>query len=365
MKRLLAATTLLLVLVSAVNSQILQVYPGDITNNGIVNNLDFLQLGMAYNFAGPARDSGSLDFTPQNVEPWSYHFPSGQNMAYADCNGDGFVNYFYDAFPLYTNYGMERSTNVIPDVFPAGLPGVDPQLMFDHAAAPSQVTGGQMIRLPIVLGTIDNPVEDLYGLAFSVYIDPLIIDANNVLLDFNQNSFANPDNDRIWLYKKVSDEQIDVAWVRTDKNQKSGYGPIGYADFVIIVDIVAQQPQQYPIRIENIETMDKFGNYSPIAGDTLTLTVPADSNVSATNTPLINHSMSLFPNPTSDRVYIRSIEPIHRVALIDMLGQQIWSSSVSEKTEVETLLPKVPAGNYMLRVETSRGTLFKKLQIQQ
>ena len=139
---------------------------------------------MAYNFAGPARDPVLWIFTPKMLNHGRTISPSGQNMAYADCNGDGFVNYFYDAFPLHQlRYGA-RSTNVIPDVFPAGLPGVDPQLMFDHAAAPSQVTGGQMIRLPIVLGTIDNPVEDLYGLAFSVYIDPLIIDANNVLLDF-------------------------------------------------------------------------------------------------------------------------------------------------------------------------------------
>lgn len=343
--------------------QTLQVYPGDVTNNGVVNNLDFLHLGMAYNFAGPARDSIDLAFAPQPATPWSFQFANGLNMTYADCNGDGVVNYYYDAFPLYSYYGQQRSSGVTPDVFVPGLPNVDPSLRFNHAVAPTQVQGGQLVSLPIELGDTDNPAEDLYGIAFSMFVDPLLIDANSIMFNLAETSWANPDNDRIWMYKKVSNQQVDVAWVRTDKNQKRGSGRIGVVDFVIIVDVVALQQQQFPVRIEHIKMMDKFGNYAAIAGDTLWLTVPPDSAISGTHTTPAGPQVSVMPNPANDKIFIRATDNIKSVVMVDLLGQIVWNDHTPQGAQTEIILPNIPAGTYLLRIETEKGTTFRKLQI--
>jgi hypothetical protein len=363
MKWIQAIAILSFLKIGTLSAQSLQVYPGDVTNNGVVNNLDFLHLGMAYNYAGPARISASQIFEPQAAFPWSYQFANGLNMAYADCNGDGVVNYYYDAFPLYTNYGLQRNNGITPDVFIAGVPDVDPPLRFDHAAAPAQVQGGQLLNLPIELGTIDNPAEDLYGIAFSMIIDPMLIDANTVMFDLSESSWANPDNDRIWMYKKVSSQRIDVAWVRTDKNQKRGFGKIGSVGFVIIVDILPLQ-QTFPISIENIKMMDKYGNYATVAGDTLWLTVPPDSAVAGTHTVSNDPQVSVMPNPANDRMLIRASETITGVVLADLLGQIVYTNHTIQSSFTELTLPNLPSGTYLLRIETEKGTSFRRLQIQ-
>jgi hypothetical protein len=363
MKWIFTITILVCIKTGLLVGQTLEVYPGDVTNNGEVNNLDFLHLGMAYNFAGPARDSSSQLFEPLPVLPWSYYFANGQNMAYADCNGDGVVNYYYDAFPLYTNYGSVRNTGVQPDLFFPGLPGIDPVLGFDHAAVPNQVQGGQLISLPLELGTMANPVEDLYGIAFSMIVDPQYIDANSVMFNLSELSWANPDNDRIWMYKKVSNQRVDVGWVRTDKNQRWGSGKIGSVDFVIIVDILPLQ-QQFPVYFENIKMMDKFGNYSTVAADTIWLNTMADSTVSSIHTASYEPPVSVMPNPAQDKILVRATEPITGLMLSDVLGQIMWQDHSEQGTLTQINLPDIPAGTYLLRIETDSGLIFKRLQIQ-
>lgn len=343
-------------------AQSLIVYPGDVTNNGVVNNLDFLHLGIAYNYAGPPRDSALSVFTPQQATPWMYSFADGRNLAYADCNGDGFVNYYYDAFPLYTNYGLQRSGNVTPDVFIAGLQGVDPPLRFDHAAAPASVGGGQLITLPVELGSAALPAEDVYGVAFSLYFDPALIEPNSVMFNFNETSWANPDNDRIWMYKKVANNRVDVAWVRTDRNQKNGFGRIGYLDFVIVVDIIPYQSQQFPMELRDMKLMDKFGNYATVAGDTLWLTVPSDSALSGAHAPLREPRVSIMPNPATTEVLLHCAEEMERVRLTDLLGKLVLDKDV-QGTEAMLNLQALPDGIYQLRIETEHGTAFSKLEI--
>lgn len=340
----------------------LVVYPGDVTNNGVVNNLDFLHLGLAYNFAGPARDSSAQNFAPLPVDPWSYQFPGGLNMAYADCNGDGFVNYFFDVFPLYTHYGLQRDSNVLEDVFVPGLYGVDPPLMFDSAAVPALVLQGQKITIPIQLGTAELPAEDLYGIGFSVKLSPAVFAVDQTAFNFSQTSWANPDNDRIWMSKKVASDRIDVGWVRTDRNQKRGYGEIGYADFVIIIDVVGLQ-QASPIVIERIKMMDKFGNYSTVAGDTIWVNVAPDALLTSDN--LREESqVVIFPNPVNKRLSIQSSENIRSITLIDMLGKVVLEEHCKPNTFADLDLPKLPAGIYLIRIETDLGLVFRRVHIQ-
>ena len=50
-------------------------YPGDATNNGEVNGIDALYLGIAYGITGAPRDNAETDWTPQDItELWGYFF---------------------------------------------------------------------------------------------------------------------------------------------------------------------------------------------------------------------------------------------------------------------------------------------------
>ena len=341
--------------------QSLTVWPGDVTNNGVVNNVDFLHLGLAYNYIGPARDSVNSSWLPQQVSPWAGQFANGVNYAYADCNGDGIVNYFYDAFPIYVHYGKVHGL-VTPDVFVPGTPGVDPPFQFDDSALPAQVSGGQQITLPLTLGSAALPMEDFYGIAFSIIVDRDFVDVDQVSLNFNQASWANPDNDRIFSVNRVTSERLDVGWVRIDHNEKSGYGPIGEASFIVIDDVVSVQ-QQFMLRIDSIRVIDRFGNQTAVAGDTLLVTVSADPTASSeTPGPSRRSTLSVQPNPASDGIAVEAPETMRELILHDASGRVVMHLQ-PDLRRFYCPLPAVPGGLYFLQVQTDRGIYFEYIVI--
>ncbi|MEZ4921431.1 MAG: hypothetical protein R2792_20215, partial [Saprospiraceae bacterium] len=219
-------------------AQQVTVFPGDANNNGVVNNVDVLYIGMAHGFIGPARDSslGNFPFEPVSAEAWPFTFDNGVNYAHADCDGDGYIHYLYDLFPILFNYNQSNPIFSNPETFNPGIPGIDPPIFFDTTNIPAAINGTQIISLPIVLGTEDQPVDDLYGIAFSIITDGEFAPATEVEIDLSDPSWANTDGDNFYMYVPIDENRIDVAWTRTDQNMKSGFGPIGRADFIIIID---------------------------------------------------------------------------------------------------------------------------------
>ncbi len=74
------------------------VYPGDTDNNGIVDALDVLPIGVYFFESGTPRETG-FDWSPYNVLPWET-IPA----TYADANGDGVVNEV-DIIGIGVNWG--------------------------------------------------------------------------------------------------------------------------------------------------------------------------------------------------------------------------------------------------------------------
>jgi hypothetical protein len=349
--------------VVVLQSQTIKVWPGDANNNGVVNNLDFLYLGLGYNYFGSARDSINVNWSAQTAQPWnlllnsaSSNFP---NLAYTDCNGDGIVNYNYDAFPIYVHYGLTHDT-VNQEIFIQGLPGIDPKLALDSSALPVTVQSGQQLNLPIVLGSSDLPVNDLYGLAFTVFVDPDFVDADQVQISFNEISWANPDNDRIFSVYRVSPERLDVAWVRTDHNDRNGFGKMGKFNFIVIDDVVDLQ-SQFNIRIENIKMIDKYGNESTAEGDTLTITVQPDALLDDDNLRN-NQFLHIYPNPAKEQINVDSRQNIEQLALINTLGQRVltvFPQQLKTVLDVSGLF----SGIYLLEVHSEKGVRLEKIQI--
>ena len=69
-----------------------EVWPGDINNNGTVNNVDLLYWGIAQGSAGLPRDEEGTDWGAYSIDDlWGQTFSNGLDYAYADCDGNGFV----------------------------------------------------------------------------------------------------------------------------------------------------------------------------------------------------------------------------------------------------------------------------------
>ncbi|MCC6461214.1 MAG: T9SS type A sorting domain-containing protein [Saprospiraceae bacterium] len=353
--RLIISFTIALVPAS-LRAQGLQVWPGDANNNGVVNHVDLLQVGLAYNYFGPARDSTFVGWQAQTAPAWTQTAGSGPNAAYADADGNGLVNYFYDAFPIFVHYGFTHGT-VQPDVFPQGLPGIDPPLFLDESALPPQVLHGMALSLPLQLGTGALPVEDLYGLAFSLHVDPQFVDVDEVEVNLGPVSWANPDNDRIYSAYRASSSRLDVAWVRTDHNDRSGFGPMGTVSIVIIDNVVSVQ-EEFQLRIDSILLVDRFGNLSTVAGDTLTISInPGQST--GTQDPGAK-AFRAWPNPLGQTLHLRARSDIRMATLFDALGRPV-ASLEPNTPDAEWPLPVLPAGVYWLELRTDDQLFRQKM----
>lgn len=330
----------------------LTVWPGDVNNNGVVTNVDFLSLGLAYNFFGPQRAEVNSDFEAQEATPWGFSFSNGVNFAYADCNGDGLINYIYDAFPIYVHYGMTHGS-VTPDVFTNGLSGIDPPLYLDSAGVSGPVGPGASVSLPIMLGSAEMPLEDFYGLAFSIEVDPVVIDVDQMMADFSGLNWANPDNDRIYTQYRASNSRIDVAWVRTDRNNQSGFGKIGTLDFIVIDDVVSIQQPATQVILHSVKAIDRFGNETLLSPDTLTIPLDQSSPVGPEpRAPEIEVKIS--PNPACEYIYLQCNEPIQVANLYDVTGRPV-ATITPEAAGYFWSISFLPPGVYTCRVQTRSG----------
>ena len=88
----------------------LAVYPGDANNDGIVNEMDILPLGVYWEITGDARNA-LVTWTRQPSVSWT-----PKRATYADCNGDGIVNE-QDMLVIGTHWGLSHQIEGVPTVF--------------------------------------------------------------------------------------------------------------------------------------------------------------------------------------------------------------------------------------------------------
>lgn len=72
------------------------------------------------------------------------------------------------------------------------------------------------------------------------------------------------------------------------------------------------------------------------------------------------HEISVFPNPTTDLIYINSPEKISNIAIYDIAGRMV-QQEVIDRYQYELSLRELPTGLYFLRLETHRGLFTHKV----
>ena len=351
---------------SRLEAQQIIVYPGDVNNNGVVNNIDFMQLGLAYDYFGPARiDSISnpftqLAFVPQLATPWSGSFPGGVNHAHADCDGDGTINFYNDAFPIFNNYGMERP-GANPEIFSTGITGENPEIWIDTTGIGGEIASGSTVSLPIMLGRANKPAQNVQGIAFTMNMQTENASIDGVEANFFDNSWINNDGSLVFFAAPNPNDlqKVDVAITRTDHNHRTGFGQIGNLEIIIIIDIVDLQGK-VNITFENIRYIDKLGNSSPAYTDSTGLIVKKITATAPDIDPN-DDGLKTFPNPTSATVNIASEgNLIQHIELFHPSGAQIKTLNI-EAYSTNIDLTDLPSGSYFMKVYTERGVYARKI----
>ena len=197
LKRLFIIPCFLIFLIPDAKAQ--DVWPGDINNNGMANEVDLLFWGIAFGSTGPARDDIDTDWNgyPQ-PNPWSESFENGVSYAFADCNGDGTVDEL-DLQGIEENFLLEHGMPGSDD-YGNSEPGNAPRIVLQSTA--SAVEPGTALDINLSIDDADMPIDSFYGIALSLsYSTEQLEQGEGPLFEMVADSWVESDNSRRLYYK--------------------------------------------------------------------------------------------------------------------------------------------------------------------
>lgn len=310
-----------------------KVWPGDANEDLVVNNYDILAIGLAYGNTGSLRPNASLTWEEQCAPAWADSFSNGTNYAFADCNGDGVINYT-DTDAVSLNYSLvhPRSNNQRA----GGLP------LIVHTNTgiyqPGDTVTGQ-----ILLGTSTAPANSVYGIAYT--LDAGAFAKPNTLKLSQANSWLVNTGSGILFGYNQSAGIIEAAQTRINHSNASGYGAI--ADFSFVVDSGVTNGSIAMVSANTTLCVNKLG-------DTIGLTETADTITAIVNgiTTLTGNSINVYPNPTNGVVIIQVTGAMSKSPLAevyDQLGQVVLTERLTKNTTV-TDLSAFASGFYFIKI---------------
>ncbi|MEM7369298.1 MAG: T9SS type A sorting domain-containing protein [Bacteroidota bacterium] len=334
------------------------VWPGDANGDGLSNNLDLLFLGQAYGGVGIGRLNPHLNWIGQPAPSWGNVFSSGVNFVHADVNGDGGIDSL-DRAGIVHNYLIPQQQAGLSPIAPAGIP-------FFFSPPTQNYLPGDTLTVPIHLGTQSQPADSIYGLAFSIFFDPAIIDSGSIILDVSNSWIGTDGVDMIHIQKEFfSHGQLDIAISRINHLPISGYGQ--FADITVVIDDLILKKEEiviFGMESSGISVLDHEGRsfaISPIETQipillSNTLPYPSDRRL----------AISAFPNPVRDllEVQVSGITGEARVQLSDQYGRDLRTKKVMREDTWKWSLADFPGGVYTLRAQSKGHYFSKKIIIQ-
>ncbi|MFK7923323.1 MAG: T9SS type A sorting domain-containing protein [Bacteroidia bacterium] len=332
------------------------VWPGDANDDLVANNFDILAIGQAFGSSGPARPNASLNWQAQAVPSWSNNLPNGANYAHTDTDGSGTVD-LDDTLAVNLNYGLthNKSTDF-------AMSGATPLLIIPDL---SNYLPGDTVEAPIILGLDTLLADSVYGIAFSITYDPMLIDSGSFEIDYTTSWLGDKNLDMITLARDdYPNAQADLALSRTDQIERTGFGQIAKIRVVMIDDISGKNLLRDTLRLEitNVRLIRLDG--ADIPYDTEVALVEVTQEVTGIS-DLALDLWQVFPNPAQDQIIIkakRSAQRQTRLTLYNLQGQIVFQRSVPIG-EQSIDLPALPNALYLLQLQNEAGTYQQKLQI--
>jgi hypothetical protein len=327
------------------------VWPGETNLDSIVNMLDLFPIGLAFNTSGPVRMNASMAWNPQFAADWSGNL-NGVNHKHIDTNGDGMID-SDDTTAVLLNYGLSRSSSYTPSA-------LGPLLT---VKMPSDSVGtNQALTLPVNLGLPAEPANDVYAITFSLLWDSDLVYASSINFDASSGWIGNPGTDAFTVYKHGNGSgRMDVAIVRTNKQNKSGFGEIGNLSFTTS-NTISGISKNLTIDITDVAMIDASGNQLDVT------TEPSSTVVTTLGIAKYNQNLNfrIYPNPSNGELIIENNDGsvIESIDIYNNLGVLCYKHSsrnvVDSRTKLST---ELLTGTYYVTIRTSLGVVTKPLSI--
>lgn len=312
------------------------VWPGDANSDGVVNNLDVLELGLHYTQIGTPRATIDNSWQSFHADNWTGTISNGKNLNHSDCNGDGIIS-DSDTLAIYINYGLTNAFKLTQATM------INPQL----SIIPDQtiVNKGKWGSASIFLGEQVNPITNINGIAYSVNYDNSLIENDSIYLKYNT-SFLNPDNQNLNFKKRVfSNGVLYSATTHTDNVNVSGYGKIATLHYKVKSSLTTDETLS--LSIVQAHRSNSSGSITLLtSGDTTLIAKGTSDPVEET---LNNILISINPNPTNGKTVIISTTDLEKIEIINLTGQIIFTEGANSKS-YELNLENVANGVYFVKV---------------
>ena len=309
------------------------VWPGDTDHNGIVNNLDILNIGPALKSSGAKRELYADFWNPFYSDEWSKNTFQNLNYKHIDCNGSGSIN--QEDFNAVTNNFFSRNQTYSTW---GGYNVEGNDLTFGDLE--DSLKGGEEFELEMIFAKNNN--FSLFGMAYSVEFDTTLLTLTDVVFE------------KRWLDKKSPPN-----FVLEKEKGKLHFGIVKNLGVNAIVHDVPLGILKFRVK-DNFEgkykTLLKYTNYEKIDADGRISELTASNKALVVANPITTidkefDGFLLYPNPTIEFVFIKSKEVYVKAELFDVLGVKYEFKVENNSFRAED----VPSGAYMTRLTDENG----------
>ncbi|MCE2847118.1 MAG: T9SS type A sorting domain-containing protein [Sphingobacteriales bacterium] len=321
------------------------VWPGDCDSSTVVDNFDYLPIGLLYNRFGTSRPEASTVWAAQPSLLWSGAQTGGVNLNHADANGDGVVT-AADTIVIVDNLNSFHATPPPP----AQRLSNGPELIVSTNT--TVIIPGDTVTLTVSVGSAGLPVYNLSAIGFQVPIPASLIQPGSFRVSIDSNWIC---PDAKCLVFNLADETNGIAAISIARID--GSGPDGYDTLATISFIVSSAYSGspiIPIHIGTYQAYDPASTFIPLNTNGVQITFPT------TNTSFqeVVEGLSLFPNPANNHSnlqfrYSGSQSIGAELQLLDLLGRTLFVqpvSIVSGPNTVQINTGDLTQGVYLVRL---------------
>ena len=311
------------------------VWPGDVGNDGIVNQMDQWAIGLSFGRTGPVRPNASIEWFGQPAIDWpttttfAYEF----NDKFTDCNGDGTISP-EDIDVVFYNWG--KTHQLSPPLY--GFPERD----FAHGMEWLSQTGTAH-SFEVHAGRPQQPIKNAYALSFELRFEPGQVES----LSFDPAGSALGEGLLQIVKADYGNGWAIISLVRTDQLGKNIAGKIGR------LRMLCPSGQCGSIQAYNWTYMQADAQIFELEGEdewspNLTTTTAAEQR-----------ELYVFPNPVRDILIVQA-SATAGAQLFNAAGQTQWQGQL-QAGQNEIPVHELESGLYVLQVRSNGQLLHRKV----
>ena len=324
-------------------------WPGDCNNDGFVDCKDLIPIGSAFldSNLNTRRILPSTEWIVQYASNWQDK-KWQVDKKLADCNGDGIIN-IHDRDAIYVNYGFSQQKMFEdPDLDPNGP-------LLNLVAIEDSIAAGDTAKFDLYFGESIKKAENIYGISLSLGHE--VAELNGLTKNtakFPVSWFGEDGEDMITLSKETPDG-IDISLVRTDKQNRTGYGRIASID-IIAPDNLGEMFQK-ALKLKLKDVLIVSYQEDTIAPDFVSESTGFKVPLSVKS---VYNSLNFYPNPVKTVLNIQVSEKIETLTVVDIHGRELVKT-FPNSSSFSVNISHLSEGNYFLVSESASSKYVTRI----